>query len=78
LRCEIFIEFLKRLMIGSRNKIFLIVDRGPTHVAKKTMAFVAVSTTGIGDASELDPRDIGDGAAILLMIRKGQSLTKCR
>jgi hypothetical protein len=32
----VFIEFLKRLMIGSRNKIFLIVDRGPAHVAKKT------------------------------------------
>jgi len=28
-------------MIGSRNKIFLIVDRGPAHVAKKTKAFVA-------------------------------------
>jgi transposase len=37
----VFIEFLKRLMIGSRNKIFLIVDRGPAHVAKKTKAFVA-------------------------------------
>src|SRR5882757_500421 len=38
---DVFIEFLKRLMIGSRNKIFLIVDRGPAHVAKKTKAFVA-------------------------------------
>jgi transposase len=37
----VFIEFLKRLMIGSKNKIFLIVDRGPAHVAKKTKAFVA-------------------------------------
>ena len=37
----VFIEFLKRLMIGSRNKIFLIVDRGPAHVAKRTKAFVA-------------------------------------
>src|ERR1700756_4003757 len=26
---EVFIEFLKRLMMGSKNKIFLIVDRGP-------------------------------------------------
>jgi transposase len=37
----VFIEFLKRLMIGSRNKIFLLVDRGPAHVAKKPKAFVA-------------------------------------
>ena len=38
---EVFIEFLKRLMIGSKSKIFLIVDRGPAHVAKKTKTFVA-------------------------------------
>src|SRR5436309_6455556 len=38
---EVFIEFLRRLMIGSKNKIFLIVDRGPAHVAKKTKTFVA-------------------------------------
>ncbi len=38
---EVFIDFLKRLTIGSKNKIFLIVDRGPAHVAKKTKAFVA-------------------------------------
>ena len=38
---EVFVEFLKRLMIGSESKIFLIVDRGPAHVAKKTKAFVA-------------------------------------
>jgi hypothetical protein len=37
----VFIEFLKRLMVGSRNKIFVIVDRGPAHIAKKTKAFVA-------------------------------------
>jgi transposase len=37
----VFIEFLKRLMIGAKSKIFLIVDRGPAHVAKKTKAFVA-------------------------------------
>ena len=42
---EVFIEFLRRLMIGSKNKIFLIVDRGPAHVAKKTKTFVA-SLTG--------------------------------
>jgi transposase len=38
---DVFIEFLRRLMIGSKNKIFLIVDRGPAHVARKTKAFVA-------------------------------------
>lgn len=38
---EVFIEFLGRLLIGSKNRIFLIVDRGPAHVAKKTKAFVA-------------------------------------
>jgi transposase len=38
---DVFIEFLRRLMVGSKNKIFLIVDRGPAHVAKKTKAFVA-------------------------------------
>jgi hypothetical protein len=44
----VFIEFLKRLMIGSRNNIFLIVDRGPAHVAKKTKAFVAASAASCG------------------------------
>jgi transposase len=38
---DAFIEFLRRLMIGSKNRVFLIVDRGPAHVAKKTKAFVA-------------------------------------
>jgi transposase len=38
---DVFIEFLKRLMVGAKNKIFLIVDRGPAHIAKKTKAFVA-------------------------------------
>ena len=36
----VFIEFLKRLLIGARKPIFLIVDRGPAHIAKKTKAFV--------------------------------------
>jgi transposase len=38
---DVFIEFLRRLTVGAKNKIFLIVDRGPAHVAKKTNAFVA-------------------------------------
>src|SRR4029077_2417506 len=37
---DVFIEFLKRLLIGAKRKIFLIVDRGPPHRAKKTKAFV--------------------------------------
>jgi transposase len=38
---EVFIEFLRRLMIGAKRKIFLIVDGGSAHHAKKTKAFVA-------------------------------------
>jgi transposase len=38
---EVFIEFLNRLITGATRAIFLIVDRGPAHVAKKTRAFVA-------------------------------------
>src|ERR1700676_1749178 len=37
---DVFIEFLKRLITGAKRAIFLIVDRGPAHVAKKTRAFV--------------------------------------
>ena len=36
----VFIEFLKRMIIGAKRPIFLIVDRGPAHIAKKTRAFV--------------------------------------
>jgi DDE superfamily endonuclease len=36
----VFIEFLKRLLSGATQKIFLIVDRDPAHRAKKTKAFV--------------------------------------
>ena len=36
----VFIEFLKRLMVGATCPIFLIVDRGPAHRAKKAKAFV--------------------------------------
>jgi transposase len=36
----VFIDFLKRLLSGATQKIFLIVDRGPAHRAKKTKAFV--------------------------------------
>lgn len=37
---DVFIEFLKRLVTGAVRPIFLIVDRGPAHIAKKTKAFV--------------------------------------
>ena len=33
---DVFIEFLKRLIAGAERTIFLIVDRGPAHRAKKT------------------------------------------
>lgn len=36
----VFIEFLKRLLVGASGPIFLIVDRGPAHIAKKTRTFV--------------------------------------
>lgn len=37
---DVFIEFLKRLMSGVNKKVFLIVDSGPSHISKKTKAFV--------------------------------------
>jgi transposase len=46
---DVFIEFLKRLMVGAKTKIFLIVDRGPAHIAKRTKAFVA----SVGGALQL-------------------------
>src|ERR1022692_590817 len=36
----VFIEFLKRLIAGAERTIFLIVDRGPAHIARNTRAFV--------------------------------------
>lgn len=36
----VFIDFLKRLLVGAKRTIFLIVDRGPAHRSKKTKAFV--------------------------------------
>src|ERR1019366_10354290 len=36
----VFIEFLKRLLKGAERKIFLIVDRGSAHRAKKVSTFV--------------------------------------
>jgi transposase len=37
---EVFIEFLKRLLVGATKPLFLIVDRGPAHRAQKTRDFV--------------------------------------
>jgi transposase len=37
---DVFINFLKRLLVGAKRSIFLIVDRGPAHRSKKTKAFV--------------------------------------
>lgn len=37
---DVFIEFLKRLIRGAEREIFLIVDRGSAHRAKKVSAFV--------------------------------------
>jgi transposase len=45
---DVFIEFLKRLMIGSRNKVFLIVDRGPAHLRRKPRHLSPVSAASCG------------------------------
>jgi len=37
---EVFIEFLERLLAGAKRPIYLIVDRGPAHISKKTREFV--------------------------------------
>ena len=37
---DVFIEFLKRLLAGVKRPIYLIVDRGPAHISKKTREFV--------------------------------------
>jgi transposase len=37
----VFIEFMKRLLIGSKRKVFLIVDGHPTHRSKLAKEFVA-------------------------------------
>jgi transposase len=37
---DVFIGFLKRLIAGAKRPIFLIVDQGPAHRAKKTKAFI--------------------------------------
>ena len=40
INADVFIEFPKRLIVGAKHAVFLIVDRGPAHVARKTRAFV--------------------------------------
>ena len=37
---DVYMEFLKRLIAGTERTIFLIVNRGPAHCAKKTKVFV--------------------------------------
>ena len=39
----VFIEFLKRLLVGTTTPIFVIVDGHPTHRAKSVARFVAAS-----------------------------------
>jgi len=36
---EVFIQFLKRLLVGVSKKIFLIIDNGPSHISKMTRNF---------------------------------------
>lgn len=42
---SVFVEFLKRLMAGSKRKVFLIVDGYPAHKSKIAKEFIA-STDG--------------------------------
>jgi transposase len=39
-KSDVFMKFLKRLMVGAKRKIFLIVDNGSAHKSKKTKAFL--------------------------------------
>ena len=36
-----FIEFMKRILVGTKRKIFLIVDGYPTHRSKLAKEFIA-------------------------------------
>jgi hypothetical protein len=61
---DVFIEFLKRLMVGATHPIFLIVDRGPAHRASwmlrsssnwwpcRSPTVLGTRTIGIGDIGE--------------------------
>ena len=40
LSAVLFIKFLKRLIVGAKKPVYLIVDRSLAHIAKKTKAFV--------------------------------------
>ena len=52
LNAHVFIEILNRLQVGSTRSIFLFVDRGPAHRAKKTKPFVLTRySTGCGCSS---------------------------
>lgn len=50
----VFIEFLKRLLVGAKKKIFLIVDGGSAHTSKMTKAFVE-SLSGRLELFQLPP-----------------------
>ena len=41
----VFIEFLKRLMAGAKRAIFLIVDRGPAHIAGRRPELLSTANT---------------------------------
>jgi transposase len=44
---DVFIRFLRRLIDGMDRKIFLIIDRHPTHVARKTKKWLEAHTDSI-------------------------------
>ena len=61
LTVPVFIEFLKRLLIGQQKPVFLIVDGHPVHKAKKVKEFVKSSSGKLelyhlpGYSPELNP-----------------------
>src|SRR5450631_1785629 len=48
---DVFIEFLKRLLVGATRRIFLIVDRGPAHREKRPRPLSRRSAAGYGCSS---------------------------
>jgi hypothetical protein len=52
---DVLIEFLRWLVVGASNKIFLIVDCGPAHVPKKARRSSPASTKSSTLSLPLNP-----------------------
>jgi DDE superfamily endonuclease len=53
---DAFIEFIKRLLVGAKRKIFLIIDGGSAHRAKKTKSLSKACTE---NSHPTNHRDVG-------------------